>query len=107
MKIIIGALVGVLMLGTPAGAEERPVSGKYVQQGVEPCVNEDGSGQRVCVWDAKRRGNGDGFSFLSTNHGKRTYVIPHKAARKMSRRWDDFSDWTRHRNTQSSRSIHD
>ena len=34
---------------------------------VPECVEEDGSGQNVCVWNASHHGNGHGLSYVIKN----------------------------------------
>jgi hypothetical protein len=44
---------------------------------IAPCVTEDGSGPRPCLWDAKVRGNGKGHSFISVDgnpDGRKVYL---------------------------------
>ena len=35
----------------------------------DACKYEDGSGQRVCVWDAGHMGNGEGRSYIAVHGG--------------------------------------
>lgn len=41
---------------------------------VPPCLSDDGSGPRPCFWDATRRGNGAGVSFLVDGSGRVFYA---------------------------------
>lgn len=53
---------------------------------VPACIYEDGSGQAICVWDAKHMGNGNGKSFIAKNprFGKETFrYISHKKAHRL------------------------
>lgn len=55
----------------------------------QPCEHEDGSGQRRCIWDASRMGNGIGQSYMIINGGKddaRYIRISHRRARRLLRR---------------------
>lgn len=55
---------------------------------MRPCREEDGSGQAVCVWDARTMGNGVGHSFVAfaggTDHARYVYVS-HRVARQLIR----------------------
>jgi hypothetical protein len=76
MKFIIAALIAAFPLtATPsqgAGTHDR-------------CKEEDGSGQRVCIWDAGSQGNGVGHSFIAfhggTDQAKYIYISHEKAYR--------------------------
>lgn len=47
------------------------------------CKYEDGSGSgRVCVWDARHRGNGKGKSFIKV--GSRYTFISHRTAHRLT-----------------------
>lgn len=59
-------------------------------QSAPPCKYEDGSSQRVCVWDARHMGNGHGLSFVARHGGtdRATYrSITHKRAHSMIANW--------------------
>lgn len=51
----------------------------------DQCRYEDGSGQRVCIWDAGTQGNGEGDSFIAirggTNRARYTYISHARAYR--------------------------
>ena len=51
-------LVALVVLLVPAPGVYR----------IPSCIEEDGSGQAVCLWDARTRGNGEGTSFLKIGH---------------------------------------
>lgn len=54
--------------------------------GAPACEYEDGSSQRLCVWDAKHQGNGQGRSSLILNGGKdnaRHIFISHRTAHRI------------------------
>lgn len=54
-----------------------------------PCIYEDGSTQRSCVWVAVDRVNGIGRSFVMVKrNGKRTYdFMSHRKAQRIVGRW--------------------
>lgn len=56
---------------------------------IPPCKQEDGSGQRICVWDARHRGNGVGHSFISIREGGMTFTkrIKHRKAHRLVAIW--------------------
>ena len=60
------ALIASLILTIPAPMQatvsERPM--------IAACKYEDGSGQRLCVWDGHHHGNGIGKSFIVRRWGK-------------------------------------
>ena len=54
--------------------------------GAPACEYEDGSSQKVCIWDAKHQGNGEGKSGIIIKGGTRTakYIaIPHRTAHRI------------------------
>jgi hypothetical protein len=60
-------------------------------QGTTPahdqCRYEDGSGQRVCIWDAGHQGNGAGRSFIAIRGGTdnaRYITISHAKAHRLT-----------------------
>ena len=54
------AAVAVLVMAMPLGVAS-------IASAVPPCIEEDGSGQSMCYWDAAHRGNGQGVSYLVVN----------------------------------------
>jgi hypothetical protein len=51
------------------------------------CEYEDGSSQRICVWDARHQGNGVGSSALIINGGSenmRVIRLSHRTAHQLS-----------------------
>ena len=54
------AAVAVFVMAMPLGVAS-------IAQAVPPCIEEDGSGQSMCYWDAAHRGNGQGVSYLVVN----------------------------------------
>lgn len=59
-----------------------------ITTGAPACEYEDGSSQKVCVWNAKEQGNGKGDSLVIINGGKRTakvIYISHKTANRIIR----------------------
>ena len=54
------AAVAVLVMAMPLGVAS-------IASAVPPCIEEDGSGQSVCYWDAASRGNHQGVSHLVVN----------------------------------------
>jgi len=53
---------------------------------INPCKYEDGSGQTVCIWDAKHMGNGVGDSGMIINSPGWSRWVPlsHKQAHRLS-----------------------
>lgn len=83
---VVLQVAGLVAVASPAEAVARPVVA------VAPCRFEDGSGQRVCVWDARHRGNGVGRSVLvirSGRHLERETVlrISHRDAHRFVSAW--------------------
>lgn len=57
-----------------------------------PCWDEDGGGQRACIWDARHRGNGMGKSVLIRHGGTDRAVVrdlTHRQAHHAIDRWVD------------------
>lgn len=53
----------------------------------DTCRFEDGSGQRVCIWDAGHQGNGVGDSFIAIRGGTdnaRYIYISHERAHRLT-----------------------
>ena len=65
---IISPLAPTTPAPVPAPTAAAPIS-PYV-----PCAEEDSPGP--CYWDAARRGNGEGNSFIVNNDQTVTYVTP-------------------------------
>lgn len=92
MKMFLVALVAALSVGVASPAEASPRGdrspgvGQKVPLYAPPCLAEDGAYQYACVWDAKRRGNGLGHSFVKVNEGRFVYVS-HRKAKRMVKRW--------------------
>ena len=54
----------------------------------DTCREEDGSGQKFCIWDARARGNGLGKSFIAIHGGtdRAHYIyISHRTAYRLTR----------------------
>lgn len=54
--------------------------------GAPACEYEDGSSQKVCIWDAKHQGNGEGNSGIIINGGTdrdRYIPISHRTAHRI------------------------
>ena len=60
MKKLFAAAVAVLVMASPLCVAS-------IASVVPPCIEEDGSGQSMCYWDAAHRGNGQGVSYLVVN----------------------------------------
>lgn len=58
------AVAAVALAVAPAAAMAVPEP-----ETVPPCRFEDGSGQSVCVWDARHLGNGRGVSYVAIRGG--------------------------------------
>lgn len=65
--------VAAVLAGAAAGWWISPARGVPAVE-LPPCVSDDGSGPRPCVWDATRRGNGAGRSFVVDGSGRVVYV---------------------------------
>lgn len=68
--------------GAPAEAAPRALPA---------CEYEDGSSQRVCVWDARHMGNGIGRSVIVRNGGtdRVTYrIVSHRRAHALIAAWE-------------------
>lgn len=60
----------LVIVSTTVIVGQVPSAQAGVEAGVlRPCRTEDGSGQRVCVWDARHAGNGVGDSFIAFRGG--------------------------------------
>lgn len=77
---MLSILVSAALLVSPVQGEHKA---QEVQ--VQACKNENGSGQRLCVWDAKHMGNGSGKSLLNIG-GEDGYhfVISHRTAHRLT-----------------------
>ena len=64
---ILSLIVSIISPLSPSAP--APVPAPYV-----PCAEEDSPGP--CYWDAARRGNGEGNSFIVNNDQTVTYVTP-------------------------------
>lgn len=51
---------------TLRGDYKNPEQGRH---SIPFCSTEDGREHRVCYWDARKQGNGEGRSFISYNFG--------------------------------------
>lgn len=90
MKKLIAATILVLIAGiaplTTATALPAHVRADLPRV-APPCINEDGSGQRACVWDGRKRGNGKGRSIIF--RGDRATFVTHVRAHRTVKRWRD------------------
>lgn len=69
------AAVAAVLAGAALGWWISPARGMGpVAPAIAPCVSDDGSGPRPCFWDATRRGNGAGISFLVDQAGRFHYA---------------------------------
>ena len=71
--ILIAAVIGI---GSASGivvdaAEPYTLVDKAQDVGYAPCANEDSMGP--CYWDATKRGNGKGMSFVVTDDNEVFY----------------------------------
>ncbi len=85
------AALTLLILSPLAGVQGQEHKTQDVQPDHRPtvvaCAWEDGSGQKVCVWDAKHQGNGSGQSLLIVNGGTdRALYLPirHRLAHRLT-----------------------
>jgi hypothetical protein len=72
------AAIGATTTGSQAGDADAPH---------DICRYEDGSGQRVCIWDAGHAGNGVGDSFIAIRGGTdraRYVMISHAKAHRLT-----------------------
>lgn len=81
-SVVVLYLVAMLTIGV--GTAEKSHAAK-IDKGYPPCLAEDGSTQRSCVWDARHRGNGEGRSFVKV--GKRYTTVPHAWAHQAVHIW--------------------
>lgn len=83
--IIVSA--AVLAAGGVMVQSQLPAEAGTADRAHDYCRFEDGSGQRVCVWDAGHAGNGVGDSFIAINGGtdRARYVyISHRKAHRLT-----------------------
>lgn len=73
LLVVLGMTLGGCWMGPSANAS------------TPPCILEDGSGQRACVWDAGHAGNGVGESFVYSHGSYRP--VSERRARHMVRVW--------------------
>jgi len=50
------------------GSKDIPVG--VIMRELPPCELEDGSSQKLCVWDGRKQGNGVGAIVVNLDHGK-------------------------------------
>lgn len=90
---VVGALLGLWL--SPGRGYAEPVPGvspaAVSPAGIRPCVVEDGSGVRRCVWDGRHMGNGHGRSLVirrgGTDDASYRYVT-HRRAHRLIARWE-------------------
>lgn len=71
--------VAILTTGTADAGSSTPAH--------DMCRQEDGSGQRVCVWDARHQGNGAGRSYIVVGgqmEDTRFVYISHRKAHRLT-----------------------
>lgn len=95
-SILIAAAMTVTLTPVTAGVAGAPAESaaaaaedrSHIIRMAPPCFEEDGAGQTLCVWDAKKRGNRKGTSLIWTNIGPDSVVpIRHRKAARMVKRW--------------------
>lgn len=71
--IAAAALAGGIIAALPS-----PAIGFGQGNHLRPCHFEDGSGQAICLWNARQSGNGIGDSFIAihggTDHSRYIYI---------------------------------
>jgi hypothetical protein len=75
---LAAAAIGATTTGSQAGGADALH---------DHCRFEDGSGQRVCIWDAGHQGNGEGDSFIAIRGGTdraRYVMISHAKAHRLT-----------------------
>jgi hypothetical protein len=81
----------VLVVGfSMAGSCDDADAAVNIPRLAPPCIHEDGSGQRACVWLATQRGNGEGQSFVMQQMDDLPAVytyVSNRRARKVLNRW--------------------
>lgn len=80
MKYIIATLIAAFTF--TAMPAQGSTSGVH-----DACHYEDGSGQRICIWDGQAMGNGGGMSYIALRGGTKyaRYVyISHRRAYRMT-----------------------
>lgn len=89
LVILVATLAGMAYAATPADA--APLEASHALTMAPACTAEDGSGQRVCVWDGAHAGNGIGRSLVirhgGTDRGTYTYVS-HRRAHRLIQEWE-------------------
>lgn len=81
-KFIVSAVatVAVSFVGANVASAEAPKD-----MPIPACKSEDGKSQELCYWDAEKRGNGKGESFISYDYGKGTVPVEGNTAAA----WED------------------
>lgn len=74
IAVVLGAVLAVMAAGVVALIVAAAMAVATTPETATPelpaCVNEDGSGGPMpCVWDAERRGNGEGQSVIVYGDG--------------------------------------
>ena len=82
--VAVGAMMSAVVAGTGVAVAGGGGGVEWRQ-----CRNEDGSGQRRCVWDARHAGNGVGDSFKvyrgGTKHERVVYLSHRRAHALLAR----------------------
>ena len=74
IAVVLGGVLAVMAAGLVALIVAAAMAIAAASESAEPelpaCVNEDGSGGPMpCVWDAEKRGNGEGQSVIVYSDG--------------------------------------
>ncbi|MEU0344212.1 hypothetical protein ABZ092_36025 [Streptomyces bobili] len=87
---LVAVLLGVQLSNSPASASPavKPTAAKYAATPslpTRPCA--DDSDDRNCYWDAAKRGNGKGYSYIVDRAGNVTYLNPKLNDKKKRAAW--------------------
>lgn len=83
MKKTLAALATATLLAVPFTSPTAEAAPR--DKAVPLCIHEDGSTQLICVWHARKQGNGRGRSVLNIDYGRDQKVISHKTANRLTR----------------------
>ena len=72
--LLISLIVSIISPLSPSAPAPVPAPATAPLSPYVPCAEEDSPGP--CYWDAARRGNGHGTSFIVNNDQTVTYVTP-------------------------------
>lgn len=65
----LATIAATIIIGFFAGLNQAVPADAAGDSTHDRCNYEDGSGQRLCIWDAANMGNGEGNSFIALHGG--------------------------------------